>query len=554
VQSPIDKLSHMDEHSTRLYDSEKNCLNRVALLVYGNRQTFSALPPCRFKEDLFLARNVKCGSLQDVSTELVNMIRRTTCMTQWTAKEQCIRLQMGLRRVMVAASLAVACLSPTVASAGAIRIFDQSASGTAQSGAVAAQADDPSAVYFNPAGLTQLRGVQTSFGVMLVGGHTAYTSPTGATATGDFGGSIAVPPPTNLYFTANLKDLGFTALGDLSAGLGVVSPFGVLYRYPDDGPFSTAVTRQSLPLIDIKPTLAYKLNDQISVGVGADIYTFASFWGSGQSVTKFNSSGGPGLPPPGTRMEVNGGDTAAGFNLSLLYTPFRNGDGKPLANIALIYRSQATMHLNGNFLANGGLVADASTTLVLPQIITGGMSIWPIRDRDHEWKLELDVDMTGWKSVRNTDVHLSNGTTIPFAQNWRNSYTTMVGTEYKWLHLEKLPAWEVALRAGYWHSQTPIPDSSFLPTIPDADQHAISIGTGFLCKGNGHFLGLIECGKAEGGILRPKAIGLDLAYQAIFYETRTVSGNLNPVAIPGVVNGTYQTTLHVGMINLRVNF
>src|SRR6476619_3581511 len=97
-------------------------------------------------------------------------------------------LQMWLKRVMVAASLAFTCLSPTVASAGAIRIFDQSASGTAQSGAFAAQADDPSAVYFNPAGLTQLRGVQTSFGVMLLGGHTTYTSPTGATATGDFGG------------------------------------------------------------------------------------------------------------------------------------------------------------------------------------------------------------------------------------------------------------------------------------------------------------------------------------------------------------------------------
>jgi long-chain fatty acid transport protein len=43
-------------------------------------------------------------------------------------------------------------------------------------------------------------------------------------------------------------------------------------------------------------------------------------------------------------------------------------------------------------------------------------------------------------------------------------------------------------------------------------------------------------------------------YQAIFYETRTISGNLNPVAIPGVVNGTYQTSFHVGMINFRVNF
>ena len=471
-----------------------------------------------------------------------------------TAQGRCDGLWSWLKHVIVAGIVFPACLLPTMASAGAFRIFDQSASGTAQGGAFVAQADDPSAIFFNPAGMTQLRGVQTSFGFMFIGGGTSYTSPAGATAHGDFGGSIALPPPFNLYMSANLKDLGFAALGNLSAGIGVVSPFGILYRYPDDGPFSTAVTRQSLPLIDIKPTLAYKLSDQLSIGVGADIYTFASFWGSGQSVTKFNSSGGPGLPPPGTRMEVNGGDTAAGFNLSLLYTPFRNEDGKPLANVGFIYRSQATMHLTGNLLANGGLVADASTTLVLPQVFTGGISVWPIRDRHHEWKLELDVDMTGWKSVRNTDVHLSNGATIPFPQNWRNTYTTMIGTEYKWLGLEALPAWEVALRGGYWHSQTPIPDSSFLPTIPDADQHAVSVGMGFLCKGGGRFLGVIECGSAEGGILRPKALGLDLAYQAIFYENRTVSGNLNPVAIPGVVNGTYQTTFHVGMINLRVNF
>jgi long-chain fatty acid transport protein len=471
-----------------------------------------------------------------------------------TAQGRCDGLWSWLKHAIVAGIVVPACLLPTMASAGAFRIFDQSASGTAQGGAFVAQADDPSAIFFNPAGMTQLRGVQTSFGFMFIGGGTSYTSPAGATAHGDFGGTIALPPPFNLYMSANLKDLGFAALGNLSAGIGVVSPFGILYRYPDDGPFSTAVTRQSLPLIDIKPTLAYKLSDQLSIGVGADIYTFASFWGSGQSVTKFNSSGGPGLPPPGTRMEVNGGDTAAGFNLSLLYTPFRNEDGKPLANVGFIYRTQATMHLTGNLLANGGLVADASTTLVLPQVFTGGISVWPIRDRHHEWKLELDVDMTGWKSVRNTDVHLSNGATIPFPQNWRNTYTTMIGTEYKWLGLEALPAWEVALRGGYWHSQTPIPDSSFLPTIPDADQHAVSVGMGFLCKGGGRFLGVIECGSAEGGILRPKALGLDLAYQAIFYENRTVSGNLNPVAIPGVVNGTYQTTFHVGMINLRVNF
>jgi len=443
---------------------------------------------------------------------------------------------------------------PSIVFAGAFRVFDQSASATGQSGAFTAQADDPSAVYFNPAGMTQLRGVQTSAGLLLLGGQTRFSGSSRGSTRGDFGSSVAVPPPSNFYVTANLKGTGVAVLQNVSAGIGVVSPFGVLYEYPKNGPFATAVTRQALPLIDIKPSLAYKLNDQLSIGVGADIYTFASFLGEGQSVTRFNSSGGPGLPPPGTPIEINGSDTAAGFNMSLLYTPLRNEDGRPLVNIGLVYRSQATLHLDGQFVANGMRVSDASTTLVLPQIFTGGIAVWPIRDTAHEWKLELDIDYTGWKSVRNLDVHLSTGATIPFPQKWRNAYTFMVGTEYKWLNPAVLREWEVSARAGYWHSQTPIPDQSFLPTIPDADQHGISGGLGVLCQGRGRFLGLIACSTAGSSSFWPKAIGIDLAYQVILYEARTISGNANPIAIPGVVNGTYHTTFHVGSINLRVNF
>jgi long-chain fatty acid transport protein len=158
--------------------------------------------------------------------------------------------------------------SLSIVRAAGFRILEQSASATGQSGAFTAQADDPSAIFYNPAGMTQLRGVQTSLGTNLVGGHTSFSNPSGVTARGDFGASIAFPPPSNLYVTANLKDLGVTSLGDLTAGLAVLSPFGILYRYSNDGPFSTAVTRQTLPLIDIKPTLAYKLNDQFSIGLG----------------------------------------------------------------------------------------------------------------------------------------------------------------------------------------------------------------------------------------------------------------------------------------------
>lgn len=445
--------------------------------------------------------------------------------------------------------LLVGLIPVSSAYAGGFRILDQSASGTAQGNAFTAQADDPSAIYYNPAGMTQLRGIQSSFGVLLVGGSYEFRSPTGQTARGDYGSSIAYPPPLNGYITANLKDLGFKALGDLTVGVGAIGAFGNLTRWPNNGPFSTAITSAALQLVDVKPTLAYKLNDQFSVGLGMDIYTFFNFWGEGQAENKFNSAGTPGFPPAGTPLEVNGRDTALGFNASFMYTPLRNSDNLPLANIGFVYRSQATLHLNGQFLVNGRVAADSRTTLVLPQIFTGGIAIWPVRDRDHEWKLELDIDYTDWKSVRNLNVHLSTGATIQNPQNWKGTYTAMLGTEYKWLRLEKLPQWEVALRGGVLQTQTPIPTATFNPALPDADRIGVSTGLGFLCKAGGHFLGLIPCGTSGTSMFIPKAIALDVAAQVFFAEPRTITGNVNPT-----VNGDYHANEYVGAINVRVNF
>ena len=100
-------------------------------------------------------------------------------------------------------------------------------------------------------------------------------------STGDRNGSVAWPPPGHTYITANLKDLGVTALGDLSAGIGLTVPFGSLTRWPNDGPFRTATTFSTLPLLDIKPTLAYKVTENLSLGLGADIYTFSGLFGEG---------------------------------------------------------------------------------------------------------------------------------------------------------------------------------------------------------------------------------------------------------------------------------
>jgi long-chain fatty acid transport protein len=396
--------------------------------------------------------------------------------------------------------------------------------------------------------MTQLRGVEFMTGALLSGGTTTFTSPTGVTATGDRDGSLAWPPPTHLYLTANLKDLGIRAFGDLTAGIGMTVPFGSVTRWPNDGPFRTATTFNTLPLLDIKPTVAYRLTNDLSIGLGADIYTFSGLFGEGHVERKSVWPGGGGIAA-GAQVELFGADTAAGLNASLLYTALRNPDGKPLANIGIVYRSQATLHLNGAVLANGAKVSDATATFVLPQVFTGAIAIWPVRNHEREWKLEVDVDYVGWKSVRNLDVHLANGGTIPQPLNWRSTYAVMLGTEHRWLAMESLPSWEVALRAGYTTQPTQMPDFGFDPGVPSADVHIVGTGLGLVCKEQGKFLGLFTCGEVGVGVLKPKLIGLDLSYQAALYEDRTVVGNRN-----STVNGTYKSVLHTGGISIRVAF
>ena len=438
---------------------------------------------------------------------------------------------------------------PGMASAQMPRIQGQGAAASAMTNAFAAQADDPSALHYNPAGMTQLHGIQVMAGALASGGSTNFTSLTGETARGDRNGSAAWPPPAHAYITANLKDLGVTALGDLTVGIGLTTPFGSVTRWPNDGPFKSATTFSTLPLLDIKPTIAYKATENLSLGLGADIYTFSNLAGEGHVERQFISPGAPAFPlaPASSKVELAGKDTAAGFNASLLYTALRNADGKPLANIGIVYRSQATLHLNGALLVNGAKVSDANATLVLPQIITGAIAIWPVRTSQREWKLEMDVDYVGWKSVRNLDVTLANGVRIAQPQNWSSTYAVMIGSEYKWLVLESLPNWEVALRAGYTNQQNQMPDLTFDPGIPSSDVHIVGGGLGLLCKEQGSFLGLMQCGDLGLGSLKPKAIGLDLSFQAGLYEDRTVLGNRNPT-----VDGTYKTTLYLGSASIRM--
>ena len=451
-----------------------------------------------------------------------------------------------MSRMVCLVVMLAALLLPANTSAQAIRFQPQGAAAAGQGNAFAAQADDASAIHFNPAGLTQVDGVQSIVGSSLMGGSIKYKSPAGLDARGDYGGSITAPPPSYFYLSANLGAFGGSAISPVTLGIGLTSPFGSSTRYPANGPFNTAAVSAALPLIDIKPTIAYKVHEDVSVGVSADVYTFAGFLGEGHAERRQVGAGLFDIPA-GASVELNGKGTGVGATVSLLYTPLRNHEGKPQASVGLVYHSQAVVPLKGALLVNGRNVSDVSTNLVLPQIYTGAMAIWPIRTNEREWKLELDVEYVGWKSMRDSDIQRSSGGVIPQPQQWKNVPVVAIGTEYKWLNPEWLPQWDVAIRSGYTRTENPVPDTTFNPGTISLSSQTLSIGVGFLCKGQGRFLWVVPCGGSSS--LWPKAIGFDVAFQEWFYEPRTVTGNRNPT-----VDGTYHTYVHLGTASLKFMF
>jgi long-chain fatty acid transport protein len=70
-------------------------------------------------------------------------------------------------------------LAPPALVALGFRIPNQDAAAIARANAFVATADNPSALYYNPAGITQLEGHQVQFGMHALSVNSTFVSPTG---------------------------------------------------------------------------------------------------------------------------------------------------------------------------------------------------------------------------------------------------------------------------------------------------------------------------------------------------------------------------------------
>jgi long-chain fatty acid transport protein len=363
--------------------------------------------------------------------------------------------------------------------AGGFYIQEQSAAGVgrAQAGNVVA-ADDASTIYFNPAGLSELPGIQAAGGVDLII-PTASLKDTGSIdrSTGAYlvnpaSGGYAAPggnnggnpgsatPIADFYISAQLPD------SPLTFGFGVTEPFGFASKYAQ-GSFARYDSIDSfVETIDLAPTVAWKINDFISIGVGLDEqYSYIKLR---QALPNPLALGGPS-PATDGRLTLSGNNWSTGFNAGLLVKP------TPDTKIGFSYRYGITHNINHGAVTFSGLSGplaalngqvSATAALDLPDTISAGISqkITP------DLTLLAEADYYTWSNFKNIDIHLLNGSAdLITPENYRDTFSIALGAEYQWTE-------QVKFRAGLKYDESPTVDGSRDTRVPDGDRFWLAGG------------------------------------------------------------------------------
>src|SRR5688572_14432131 len=155
------------------------------------------------------------------------------------------------------AILVVGLVLPSSGLALGIRLFDHDAFATARGDAFVATANNPSAIYYNPAGITQLPGHNVRGGVNVINLDVGFE---GFSRNADIKSEF-IPIP-GFFYSYSMEKL------PLSFGVGYYMPFGLSLEWPEDGPFRTTTTHGEFMDHTVAGVVAWKVTKTLSIAAG----------------------------------------------------------------------------------------------------------------------------------------------------------------------------------------------------------------------------------------------------------------------------------------------
>ena len=453
--------------------------------------------------------------------------------------------------------IAVSVLSTLITSninAAGFAVAENSASGMGSAFAGAsAIAEDASTTYFNPAGLSKLKGKQVIFAAHYVSVSSQFTnngsslnpSPlfgAGGTLLGSNDDGSTSPFIPNFYYARELND-------KWNFGFGINVPFGQASEYSDTWVGRYHATKSEVTTLNINPSASYKVNDKLSVGFGVNVQYIeatlanqldsrticigAVFAVAGDLGVANATCTGAGLATAGnaatdSSVSLTGDDWSLGWNVGLLY------DISDATRLGLAYRSNIEHGVTGtaNFTRNAILnaILGPSTAFTSTGISAGvdlpeTLSLSLYHDIDSKWSILADVTWTKWSRFDKLVIDFSNPlqTDSITPENWNDSFRYSLGINYKadskWIY-----------RAGIALDETPTPSAEDMtPRIPDNDRIWLSFGFGYKMS---------------------DSFGIDVGYSHIFFDDIVI--NNTDASFGHTLTGSYD--VNVDLFSAQFNW
>jgi len=366
-----------------------------------------------------------------------------------------------------------------VAISGGFMIPHQTARALSLSNAMTAGVDDASAVYYNPAALSEVPGNNLLLNGMYIGAVSSVEN-TGREAVNKHDDNFLASLFANYHIPGT----------DLTIGIGTYTPFGLATTYERD--FTRfAAERTELRTLYVTPSVSWHPSPILSIGAGASFVHASGLFSRSLCFNTLACTFAPGAAE--AHLRVTDTTNAFAYNVGLLIKPLDNW------KFGFSYRGRTDIRFDdadaklGGVLGGQKVKADVQP-LPLPPVINAG-GHWQITPA---WGAEFVYEFTRWSEFKTFKATFKSGPLPGFnlPQNWKDTSTVRFGSHYS---LTK----NIELRGGLAVEETPIPNSTQNPSIPDADKLTLNVGIGY----------------------KWEKFSFDLGYQAAFYKTRRITNN-----------------------------
>ncbi len=392
----------------------------------------------------------------------------------------------------------VAAASTAQAAGFAIDTHSGRATGMAQ--AVTGLVNDPSALYYNVAGIATGKGLSFQLGDSPILPSVRFT-PAGGESVSPL---ASVSPPPHAFIRYGITE-------DLAVGFGFTTPFGASSRWPEEWMGRAASTGSMLSVYEFNPALAMSLFDKrVRLGLGLRLMrgTLELHRDVRFTPDQFGS------------VVIGGLGTGEGYNLGLQV------DVAPkFLTLGVSYRSGATLSAEGRAhfenvpaeFASAAFDQGVRTEVTLPQTFRAGLGLHPMDDLT----LGLDFAWNGWSSFQSLRFESTEtGNALSDTQKaWRDTMSFHLGGEYGLTDV-------IDVRAGFSFDPTPSPTGTLTPDLPDADRYRVSLGAGYEVNKN---------------------VRVDLGYQLVLLKE-----TMSTVPASTGLQGTYGGSAHVFSITAGV--